>query len=58
MLYLNTNGGNPDGSVMSEQRIKDIYEVASEYNLLIIEDDPYYYLNYKVTDVSLLSMYE
>ena len=37
---------------MSDERIKDLYAVASEYNLLILEDDPYYYLNYRQTEVS------
>ena len=32
---------------MSEERKRQIYVVAQEYNLLIIEDDPYYLLQYR-----------
>ncbi len=32
---------------MSEDRKRQIYAVAQEYNLLIVEDDPYYLLQYR-----------
>ena len=35
------------GTVMSEDRKRQIYSVAQEYNLLIVEDDPYYLLQYR-----------
>ena len=35
------------GTVTSEERKRQIYAVAQEYNLLIIEDDPYYLLQYR-----------
>ncbi|KAJ7281639.1 PLP-dependent transferase [Mycena rebaudengoi] len=40
-----TQGGihNPTGILISAQRKKDIYDVAVRYDLIIIEDDPYYF---------------
>ena len=35
------------GTVTSEERKRQIYAVAQEYNLLLIEDDPYYLLQYR-----------
>ena len=31
---------------MTLERKKEIYEIACEYDLLILEDDPYYYLQF------------
>lgn len=44
VLYTIPTGGNPTGASCSEARKRAIYEIASKFNLLIIEDDPYYYL--------------
>ena len=46
---LRTSSRNPccAGTVTSEKRKRQIYAVAQEYNLLIIEDDPYYLLQYR-----------
>ncbi|KAF7370683.1 Aminotran-1-2 domain-containing protein [Mycena sanguinolenta] len=40
-----TQGGiqNPSGLLISAQRKKDIYDVAVRYDLIIVEDDPYYF---------------
>ncbi|KAJ7729394.1 pyridoxal phosphate-dependent transferase [Mycena maculata] len=40
-----TQGGihNPTGLLITAQRKKDIYAVAVRYDLIIVEDDPYYY---------------
>ncbi|KAJ7155495.1 PLP-dependent transferase [Mycena crocata] len=40
-----TQGGiqNPTGLLIPAQRKKDIYEVAVRYDLIIVEDDPYFY---------------
>ncbi|KAJ7890629.1 PLP-dependent transferase [Mycena olivaceomarginata] len=40
-----TQGGiqNPTGLLISAQRKKDIYDVAVRHDLIIIEDDPYYF---------------
>ncbi|KAJ9083663.1 hypothetical protein DSO57_1032538 [Entomophthora muscae] len=43
-MYTVPCGQNPSGATMSLTRRKQIYEVAQELNLIIFEDDPYYYL--------------
>lgn len=39
-------GQNPTSGVLSLQRRRDIYAVCSEYDIIIVEDDPYWYLQY------------
>ncbi|KAI9744354.1 MAG: hypothetical protein M1835_002777 [Candelina submexicana] len=46
LLYTVTIGQNPTGGVLSVQRRKDIYALCRKYDILIIEDDPYWYLQY------------
>lgn len=46
ILYTVPIGGNPTGISTTLARKHKIYELASRYNILIIEDDPYYYLQY------------
>ena len=54
LLYLIPNGGNPTGHGLTEERKREIYKIAQEYNLMILEDDPYFYLQFK--KVSYLSV--
>ncbi|XP_066966954.1 kynurenine/alpha-aminoadipate aminotransferase, mitochondrial-like [Macrobrachium rosenbergii] len=42
-LYVNPGGSNPDGTVLSESRRRRIYDLACQYDILIVEDDPYYF---------------
>ncbi|KAI8287235.1 Aminotransferase swnA [Colletotrichum sp. SAR11_240] len=44
VLYTIPSGHNPTGVTQSTERRKAIYEVAEKHDLLIIEDDPYFYL--------------
>ncbi|XP_077866065.1 kynurenine/alpha-aminoadipate aminotransferase, mitochondrial-like, partial [Saccoglossus kowalevskii] len=46
ILYTIPNGGNPTGTGISAIRRQEIYQIAQKYNLLIVEDDPYYYLQF------------
>ncbi|XP_049607672.1 kynurenine/alpha-aminoadipate aminotransferase, mitochondrial [Syngnathus scovelli] len=46
LLYTIPNGGNPTGASMTEQRKREVYELARLYDMLIIEDDPYYFLQF------------
>ncbi|KAG0340580.1 Aromatic/aminoadipate aminotransferase 1 [Podila humilis] len=48
VAYLIPTGQNPTGATMSIQRRKDIIRVAQEHDLVLIEDDPYYYLQFFV----------
>jgi DNA-binding transcriptional MocR family regulator len=50
LLYLIPSAHNPTGVSMSEQRKEEIYLVCQELDIIIIEDDAYYYLNYDVKD--------
>ncbi|KAJ1743471.1 hypothetical protein LPJ78_001378 [Coemansia sp. RSA 989] len=45
-IYLIPTGQNPTGATMSLERRKAIYAAAQKHNLVIIEDDPYYFLQY------------
>ncbi|KAI1888272.1 hypothetical protein AGOR_G00183310 [Albula goreensis] len=47
VLYTIPNGGNPTGASMTTERKREVYELAREYDLLIIEDDPYYFLQFQ-----------
>ncbi|KAI8829097.1 pyridoxal phosphate-dependent transferase [Chytriomyces cf. hyalinus JEL632] len=49
VLYSVPIGGNPTGCSTTLERKKEIYEIARKYNLLIVEDDPYYYLQFGET---------
>ena len=44
VLYTIPTGQNPTGVTQSAERRASVYRVAEQYDLLIIEDDPYYYL--------------
>jgi len=46
VLYLVPNGNNPSGTTVSLERRKEVYKIAQEYDLLILEDDPYYFLQF------------
>ena len=46
VLYINPTGANPTGTVLTADRRKEIYNIASEHEMLILEDDPYYFLQY------------
>ncbi|KAJ4253751.1 Aromatic/aminoadipate aminotransferase 1 [Fusarium torreyae] len=46
LLYTIPTGHNPTGVTQTFQRRKDVYQVAEKHNLLVIEDDPYYYLQF------------
>ncbi|KAM7366400.1 hypothetical protein PAMP_015841 [Pampus punctatissimus] len=46
ILYTIPNGGNPTGASMTAERKKEVYELARQYDMLIIEDDPYYFLQF------------
>ncbi|XP_045593666.2 kynurenine/alpha-aminoadipate aminotransferase, mitochondrial isoform X2 [Procambarus clarkii] len=59
LLYITPTGSNPTGTVVSETRRREIYAIACQYNLLILEDDPYYFLNFaddQVAPPSYLSL--
>ncbi|KAL7816706.1 pyridoxal phosphate-dependent transferase [Trichoderma gracile] len=44
VLYAIPTGQNPTGTTQSLQRRRAIYRVAQKHDLIILEDDPYYFL--------------
>ena len=47
LMYLNPTGSNPTGAVLTPERRKEIYEICSMYDILILEDDPYYFMQFR-----------
>ncbi|XP_076018601.1 kynurenine/alpha-aminoadipate aminotransferase, mitochondrial isoform X2 [Genypterus blacodes] len=47
ILYTIPNGGNPTGASMPAHRKQEVYELARQYDMLVIEDDPYYFLQFE-----------
>ncbi|XP_023946555.2 kynurenine/alpha-aminoadipate aminotransferase, mitochondrial [Bicyclus anynana] len=56
VMYLIPTGNNPTGTVLPEGRRRKIYELACKYDFLILEDDPYMFLNYTDRVASFLSL--
>ena len=46
ILYAIPTGQNPAGSTLTAERRREIYEICCDFDLLILEDDPYYFLHY------------
>ncbi|KAH7015589.1 pyridoxal phosphate-dependent transferase [Ilyonectria destructans] len=46
VIYLVSVGSNPTGVTISAQRRREIYDLCVEFDLVIVEDDPYYFLQY------------
>ncbi|KAH9947220.1 pyridoxal phosphate-dependent transferase [Amylocystis lapponica] len=44
VMYTVPIGQNPSGSTMDGPRKKEVYDVCSEFDVIIVEDDPYYFL--------------
>ncbi|KAA1477299.1 PLP-dependent transferase [Dentipellis sp. KUC8613] len=44
VMYTVPVGQNPSGATMGIQRKREIYDVCVEYDVIIVEDDPYYFL--------------
>uniref|UniRef100_A0A061S2W1 Kynurenine/2-aminoadipate aminotransferase n=1 Tax=Tetraselmis sp. GSL018 TaxID=582737 RepID=A0A061S2W1_9CHLO len=46
LLYTVPVAQNPTGAITSEERKRGVYEVCQEYDIIILEDDPYFYLQF------------
>ncbi len=44
LMYLVPVGQNPTGTVLPSSRKKEIYDICCEYDVIICEDDPYFFL--------------
>lgn len=51
MVYVIPTFQNPSGRTLSLERRKRVAELAAEYNILILEDDPYRDIRYSGTDL-------
>ncbi len=57
MLYTVPTAANPTGGSQPLERKIEIYEIARKHDLIIVEDDPYYYLQFTLPRVpSYLSL--
>merc|ERR1712232_522836 len=57
VVYTIPTGSNPSGASLSLARKQEIYAIAREFGLLILEDDPYYWMQFGTSRVpSLFSM--
>ena len=45
VLIVCPTGSNPSGANIPENHRQEIYDIVCEHDLLIIEDDPYYFIN-------------
>lgn len=52
VIYLNPTGANPTGVSISLERRREIYKICQEFDLLIFEDDPYFFLQYEQVKIS------
>jgi DNA-binding transcriptional MocR family regulator len=46
LIYLVTVGQNPTSGILSVERRKDLMQVCNEYDIIVVEDEPYYYLQF------------
>ena len=44
IMYLIPNGHNPKGVTLCDNRKLKIYQILKQYDIILIEDDPYYWL--------------
>ena len=54
LMYTVTIGQNPTSGTLSVQRRTEIYALCVKYDIIIVEDDPYWYLQYPSSSPSSL----
>jgi 2-aminoadipate transaminase len=57
-IYTVPTFQNPAGTVMQESRRKKLIDIANEYEIMIIEDDPYSKLRYDIPAVKPLKAFD
>ena len=57
-IYAVPTFQNPAGVVLSESRRKKLIDIANEYDLLIVEDDPYGKLRFDIPPVKPIKAYD
>uniref|UniRef100_A0A8C4QCH3 Kynurenine/alpha-aminoadipate aminotransferase, mitochondrial n=1 Tax=Eptatretus burgeri TaxID=7764 RepID=A0A8C4QCH3_EPTBU len=57
VIYIVPNGENPTGITLTLERKKAIYQIAKKFDLLIVEDDPYFFMQFNKSRIpSFLSL--
>lgn len=46
VLYTIPTGANPTGGTQNFERRQQVYKIAQKHDLIVLEDDPYYYLQF------------
>jgi 2-aminoadipate transaminase len=57
-IYVIPTFQNPAGVVMPEKRRKQLIDIANEYDLVIVEDDPYGKLSYDIDHVKPIKSFD
>jgi len=57
ILYINPTGANPTGTVLPLDRRREILQLCSEYDLILLEDDPYFYLQFQEAEARPPSLF-
>ena len=57
-VYVVPTFQNPAGVVMPESRRKQLVDIANEYSLMIVEDDPYGKLNFDIPPVKPIKAFD
>ncbi|MFZ5944400.1 MAG: PLP-dependent aminotransferase family protein [Bacillota bacterium] len=58
LLYLVPTFQNPTGLTMSETRRKEVINLVKDYNITVVEDDPYGSLNYTGESIPALKSFD
>lgn len=58
LIYTIPNFQNPSGVTMSLEKRQRLYELAKQYNVLVIEDNPYGDLRYSGEDVKCIKSFD
>ncbi|KYK21199.1 aminotransferase [Thermoplasmatales archaeon SG8-52-4] len=57
-IYVVPTFQNPAGVIMPENRRKKLIDIANEYDLIIVEDDPYSKLNYDAPHIKPIKAFD
>ena len=57
-IYVVPTFQNPAGVVMPEKRRKQLIDIANEYDLVIVEDDPYGKLSYDIDHIKPIKAFD
>lgn len=58
MIYTIPTFQNPSGRTLSQERRKKLAQIGSEYDVIILEDDPYRNLRYSGKDLSTVKEFD